>query len=179
MPKRSYRIALGGLLSALAIGIMLLGSAVPFATFAVPAIAALAVLYFTVEYGRRFALLVFLAIAFLSLMLVPDKETALIFSLLLGPYPMLKGMIEGMKRKALGFLLKFLLLNTSVALTYWLLLNFFAQQALIDEFLGYTRMMTAGLLLLGNAAFLFYDIALTRLVSLYIYRLKPRLERGR
>lgn len=175
----SYRIALGGLLSALAAVVLFLGSVVPVAVFTAPAAAALAVLYFSVEYSKRFALLVYVVISSLTLLFAPDKEPAFLFALLLGYYPVLKGVFESLKSRAVSLLLKFVLFNSAVLLTYWLLINLFFSQALLNEFSGYTPYMIVLLLALGNIAFFLYDIALTRLISLYVLRIRPKLNKRR
>ncbi|MEG2677419.1 MAG: hypothetical protein RR933_04800, partial [Oscillospiraceae bacterium] len=65
MHRNTYKIALGGLVSAAAVAIMFFGSILPFATFISPAVASFSVLYFCIEYNRRTALLVYAVIGLL------------------------------------------------------------------------------------------------------------------
>ena len=163
----------------MAIGVMFIGSAIPLATFTVPAIASLSILYFSVEYNKRFALLVYAAIAVLSLLLVSDKEIALLFALLLGPYPVLKGVFESIKHRFLGLALKFAAFNIAAVFSYWLMLRVITIDSVASEFSGYVPIMLLAVLLVGNIAFFLYDAALTRLISLYIFRVRPRIQKGR
>ncbi len=175
----TYRVALGGLLTAAAVAVMFLGSVIPFATFAVPAISSLTILYFSLEYGKRFALLVYIAISTLSLLLIPDKEIAFLFALFFGHYPILKGVFENVKNKLAGWIFKFLAFNASILIIYWLLTSVFVSEMVLSEFAGYTKGFLIVLLLAGNLAFLLFDIALTRLISMYLFRIRPKLNRRR
>ena len=179
MRSNSFRVALGGLLSAFAVGVMLLGSFIPLATFTAPAVASLAVLYFSVEYGKRFALVIYSGVSALSLLFAADKEPAFLFVLLLGYYPILKGVFEALKSKVICWSLKLILFNSAVLLTYKLLISLTVSESLAREIASYLPIVITLLMLLGNVAFLLYDIALTRLITLYIFRIKPKLKRRR
>ena len=78
----SKRIALCGVLCALGVVLMMLGGLFPLATFCSPALAALVLIPIMIETGRRMALGAYVAIAALSLLLAPDKESALLFAFL-------------------------------------------------------------------------------------------------
>ena len=179
MRRATYRAALGGALCAFSVAVMMFGSFFPLATFTVPAAASITVLYFAVEYGKRFAALVYAASALLSLLLVPDKEIAFLFALLLGPYPIIKGLVEPVKPKAAAFALKLLFFNACVALIYMAAARLFGLDAITEEIKNYAAYMKAAVLLLGNITFVLYDFALTRLISLYIYRIRAKLQRRR
>lgn len=185
MRKDTYRVALGGLLTAAAVALMFLGSIIPLATFAVPAMASLCVLFFALEYNRSFAFVVYLAISLLSVFLVPDKEVAFLFLLFFGHYPILKGIFENFKSKIISWVSKFAVFNASILFLYWILINVLQLTAVVSDFAETTTAMLAALLIVGNIAFFVYDIALTQLITLYIYRIRPKLtktsppERGR
>ena len=173
-----HRIALGGLLSALAVGIMLLGSLFPITAFAVPAAASFSVLYFTMEYGKKAALLVFLTISVLALLFAPDKEAAFFFALLFGPYPVLKNIFESFKNIWICRMMKTLSFNAATLLVYFIITSIVVPGVVIKELSDRTLAAFAVILLIGNLVFWFYDIALTRLITLYFRRVRQKIQRG-
>ena len=179
MRQNGYRTALGGILSALSVAIMLLGSLFPFATYAVPAISSFAILYFCMEFSKKHALLVLVVISILALTLVPDKETAFIFSFIFGPYPILKAIFESLKSDILCWALKIVSFNIEVLFTYFLLLRLVVSSALAAEFSSYSTLMLISIILLGNVTFIIFDIALTRVIRMYITKIRPRLTKKR
>ena len=76
MRNNSRRMALCGMMAALAVTIMLLGGVIPLATFCCPALAGLALIPVLMEAGKKWTLMVYAAAAVLSLLLGPDKEAA-------------------------------------------------------------------------------------------------------
>ena len=177
--KNGYRTALGGLLSAFSVAIMLFGSILPFSTYVVPVVSSLPVVYFCIEYSKKHAFLVYMVIAILCLAFVPDKETSFIFAFIFGPYPILKSVFENIRSRLTGWILKIVSFNIEVLLTYFVLLKLLSSAALVAEFMSYTSVMLIFVLLLGNVTFIIYDIALTRLIALYIKRLRPHLMKKR
>ena len=82
-PRRSWCVALCGVLGALSIALMLLGAAIPLAAFIAPAVGGLLVLLACEECGRLMAWTMYAAVSLLGVLFVPDKEVALVFLLLL------------------------------------------------------------------------------------------------
>ena len=174
----TFRVALGGLLSAAAVAILFFGSILPFATFLAPAAASLAVLYFCLEYNRKTALLVYAVIATLALLLAPDKELALLFAVFLGYYPIAKTLIEKLRSKPLKWALKLTICNVTTLSLYWIITQVLVIEAVRDEFAAYTTALVVALVLLGNATFVIFDVALTRLSMLYLVKYRPKLTRN-
>lgn len=169
MPRKSnsLKMALGGVFGALAIIVMLLGSIIPFATFLAPTIAGILIVPLAIEFGLRSGVLLYSAIALLSLFVVPDKEMTFFFILFFGYYPLLKSLIERIPLKLLRWMAKFALFNASVALIYSLLIFVFPIAAVVAEFEQAGIPMVGVLLVAGNTTFVIYDTALSKLVSLY------------
>ena len=114
------------------------------------------------------------------LFIVPDKEMSLIFIFLLGYYPMLKGKLDKIHKKAIQWLAKMTAFNLSVFVMYSLILFVFPIGEIVEEFSGSSHLFLAGLVLLGNFAFIVYDFALVKIRLVYYYRLRPMVfGRGR
>jgi len=175
MRNRSVRpIALGGVLSAASTVLMMFGSAIPFATFVVPCIASLSVLFFCIEYGMRTAVLVYLSVSVLSILLSADKELALVFVFITGLYPVVRVICERIPAKGMRTLTKLLYFNASVFLLYTLITRVFIIASVREELEEFTLGFTVVLMALANITFLLYDLNLTRLTAFYRRRVHPR-----
>ena len=175
MNQSSRRMAVSGMMVALGTAVMLLGGVIPVATFCCPAIAGLMLLPLIFDCTRVHALSAWAAIALLGLMLCPDKEAALLF-LFLGWYPVMKWPIEArFRRKWPRRLLKLALWNLCIGIMYALIFYVLKLDQILADYQDMTRLMTAAMLLLGNATLMLYDIALTRFAVLYVRRLRPKL----
>lgn len=146
-------IALGGVLAALAVVIMGLGTLIPVATYVCPMFCALILQLVLKICGKRIAWAWYGAVALLGLLLAPDKEAAAVF-LTLGYYPILKPGLDRMKGK---WLVKGLFFNAVILLTYWMLMHLFGFAQLTAEFEELGSIMTAIMLLLGNVIFFLLD----------------------
>ena len=154
----AYSMALGGVLAALAVVIMSFGTIIPVATYVCPAICMLLGQVVLKTCGGRVAWAWYGAVALLSVLLAPDKEAAAVFAAL-GYYPMVKPRLE--KRK-FPWLWKGLLFNAVILALYWLLIHLLGMDALAEEFAEAGAVMTAVMLLLGNAVFFLLDILLNK-----------------
>jgi len=156
MPSKrtpAANIALGGILAALAVVIMSMGTLIPVATYVCPMLAALTLELVRRICGSRIAWAWYGAVAILSLVLAPDKEAAAVF-LALGYYPIVKSKLDSRKGK---WLWKGLLFNSVILLTYWLMMHLFGFDQLAAEFAEMGAFVTLVLLLLGNVTFFLLD----------------------
>lgn len=177
--RRSYAIAGGGVLSGLAVALMLLGSIIPLATFVSPALAAVCVLYFCLEFGNKMAFAVYVVISALSLLLAADKELALVFAFVIGYYPIVKQLSERLRARPLQWLIKFGVFNLTAVGLYYILINVFVMASVREEFADVTTLLLGALLILANLTLFFYDRVLTRLSTLYTVKLKQKLNPSR
>ena len=113
MPSKrtpAANIALGGILAALAVILMSMGTLIPVATYVCPMLCALALQVVLKICGSRIAWAWYGAVTLLSLLLAPDKEAAAVF-LALGYYPIVKPKLDRRKTK---WLWKALLFNAVI-----------------------------------------------------------------
>ena len=75
--KKSGQIALGGMMAALSMVVMMLTGLIPMGEFALPAIAGMFLIPVVTEIGYGAAWLTYGAVALLSLIAAPSKECAL------------------------------------------------------------------------------------------------------
>ena len=146
-------MALGGVLAALAVVIMCLGTIIPVATYTCPVLCALVLEVVRKRCGSRIAWAWYGAVAVLCVLMAPDKEAAAVF-VFLGYYPILKPWMDRRKGK---WIWKGLLFNGMTLLMYWLLMHLFGLAQVAEEFSEMGTVMTAVLLVLGNVTFFLLD----------------------
>ena len=179
MKNQSRRLALSGMMTALGALFMLLGGAIPAATFCAPALAGLALVPVFAEGGQKLALGAYAAITALALMLCPDKEAALLFAFL-GWYPALKWRLDArLRRPWPRRLLKLVLWDGAAAAMAALIFFVLRMDEVIAEYRGMGRAMLAAFIVLGNVTLALYDRLLGIAMVLYLRRLRPRFFKGR
>ena len=172
----SQKIALCGMLGALSVVLLLLGSALQIGTYAAPMLAAFLLIPVLEEYGTRYALTLYVCVAILAVLFVPETELALFYVLVMGYYPVLRVKLNGVKSTLLRWVLKFAVFNAGTVLVYLLLFALLGP-AVLDELLADGVGMLAALLAAGNLSFWLCDRALAALTRYYHVILKPKLKK--
>lgn len=171
----STRIAIGGVFSALCLLVMFLSSLIPFSSFSLPMLAGAMLTVVMFENGSKTAFLVYISVSLLSVFIVPDIDTKLLFILFFGYYSILKPLLEALPGRLKQAAAKLLIFNAAMLLGYRLSLAITGLDASGNELL---KKYTPLLLLLGiNFTFVCYDILLTRYMRLYIHWFRPTFLR--
>ena len=166
--KRSVKIALCGVLSALSVAVMFATGFLPTATIALPGLAGCLLIPVVAELGLKWGFGAYAVCGVLSFLLVPDREAALVYILFLGYYPVLYGVLARIQNRALRWAVKLLLLNAAAGLEV-------AAAFFLLHLPAETGWLALAFWLGVNAVFLLYDIAVRRLIDLYFAKLRPRL----
>lgn len=161
------RLTLGAMFVALGVIFLWLGAVIEVLDLSLAALASLLTVIGVIEYGGAFPWLVWGATSLLSLLFLPAKLPALIYLLFAGLYPMLKAAFEHC-HYIVAWILKLSAFNTAL-----LLLIVACSYILHLPDSGFT--FSIAVFALGNGAFVLYDIALSRLILLYLFKLRPRL----
>ena len=167
---KARQIALGGILAALAVVILLLGGIIPVGTYLAPMLASLPLVVLLAELSKGLCVGWYAVTALLGILFCPDKETAFVF-VFLGWYPLTKPCLDRLP-KLPGLLCKLLIFNASIVSLYALLILVFHLEALVREARETGAVMLIVLLLMGNLSFILFDVLLGRLTVLY--RLKHK-----
>lgn len=175
--KSSKIVAFGGIISALSLIFMFLTGIFPAADYALPAISGMVLVALVIDIDKKTAYLSYIVVGILSLLIAPVKESAVLFILLFGYYPILKGSIEQIKSRIAEWGCKLAIFNMAIFLAY----------LSIKYILGITEAMSDSnflvkygiplFILLANATFILYDIALTGLIAKYCEVVRPKLNR--
>ena len=156
-------IALGGVLAALAVVLMAMGTLIPVATYACPVLCCMLLQVVLFHCGRRIAWAWYGAVSILCVLLAPDKEAAAVF-VFIGYYPIIKPRLD---KTRLSKLWKGLLFNAVILTMYMLLIKLFGMEQIAAEYRGMGLAMTVVTLVLGNAVFFMLDRLLTGMIRKY------------
>ena len=168
---KSRKMALCGLLTALAVVLMVLSGAIGIGTYAGPVLAMAVLLPILEEYGAKAAATAYAASAILALLLVPQLELSLVYSAF-GWYPLLRPHLARLPSPVLRTAIRMALCTGILLVLYGVLLRFLGLTA---DILAATPLFNALLLAMGNAVFLLTDRALARLTVVWHRRLRARL----
>lgn len=160
---KSKQMALCGLLTALAVVLMVLAGAIGIGTFLGPMLAMAMLLPLLEEYGAKTALLAYIAASLLGFLIVPELELALVYAAF-GWYPILRPRLNRIAVRPVRLTVKVLLCAAVVLLLYGVLLRLLGMTA---DLMGAAPLFNLLLLVLGVLTFLLTDLALERLTFLW------------
>ena len=171
--KQTVKITLCGILAALSAVFMLL-SYFPYLTYAVPAVAGLLIMVVVIEAGYKWALGAYAAASVL-VFLFAEPEGKLLYICFFGYYPILKAVFDRRKSRTLEWILKLAVFNAAIIAVYAVFARLFGVS--LEEFGELGKYSEYIFLLLGNAVFVLYDIAVSRMAAVYMHMLHPRVQR--
>ncbi len=173
--KQSSKCAIGGIVSALSLVLMISVAVIPFLTYALPAVAGTLIIFIVCEIDKKWAFGVYCTVAILGVLLVPDKEVAVMYLAFFGYYPIFKAMIESKFPIVIEWIIKVGAFAATMAGSYFLMIKFMG--VTIDETEEWGIMAYPILLGMGTFAFILYDIALTKMITLYIKKWQKHFKR--
>ena len=153
--KQTKRMAMCGMMAALSVVLMVLGGALGLGMYISPLLAGLCLIPIGNAYGKKYQMILWLAVSVLSLILVPNIEESLMYLCLFGCYPILRPYFQKLP-KVLRFIAK-LLFFTVVFTALQLLITL----VLVPEVMGTGMMLT--LIALADVTLLLYDFVLPRI----------------
>ncbi len=170
---KSRPLALCGVLAALAVTLLCLGSVIPAAVLCAPILAMAVLLPVLEELGAKAAGTAYAAVSILALLLAPNRETALVY-VFFGWYPILRPKIAALPSRLLRLGARLLVCNAVTLVLYGLVLRL---MGLTEDLLESTWMLNALLLAMGNVIFLLTDCTLARLTQVWHWKLKKHFYR--
>ncbi len=169
MKKRVKKLSLCALLCAVSVVLMLIGCFIQSLDLSAAIAAGLTVAVAMIECGMSWSVMLYAATGVLALVLLPSKTPALFYLLIGGIYPILKALVERIKKRSVVWAIKlvgFNLFYTALIAVGKFLLN------INDPIFSFNIFVYV----LGNATFILYDIAFTRLAALYVKRIRRKLK---
>ncbi len=182
--KRTKKLTLGAMLAALGAVLLLLGSLFQIIDLSMAAIASFVCVIAVIEIGSGWAWMIYGVVGIISVLLRPASFAPWVYIAFLGYYPIIKEKIERLK-KPISWTLKMVSFNVALILSCVVMYFLFTAEPPANVFdffntlLGLPTAGTAvaiGLYVFVNFVFVIYDIALTRLISMYIFRLRDKFK---
>ena len=170
--KQNVKITLCGIVAALSVVFMML-SYFPYLTYAVPAVTGLLTMMLVIEINVKWAFAAYIAASVL-VFIFAEPESKLMYICLFGYYPIIKSLIERISRVAVEWPLKLLIFNTAALVIYFVLAKLFGVS--LDDFATLGKYGACIFLAFGNAVFVIYDIAVSRMAMVYMNVLHPKLN---
>ena len=171
--KNAKNIALCGIVSALATVVMI-AAYFPYLTYSVPAIAGCLLILLVALCGTKWAVVGYVVSGILVLFFA-EPEAKLLYVGFFGYYPIIKEKIEKLNKSWMEYILKLLIFNVAIIAVYFIVINVLGMPiGNMGETFKYGTLL---LLLVGNVVFLVYDVALSRLITLYFNRLHHRIKK--
>lgn len=173
--RESAKAALGGIIAALSISIMLLTYISPFLVYTAPVFAGILLIVIVTEIGYKWAFGTYTAISLLAIFLIADKEAAVFFIMLFGYYPILRTFIlQRLKNRAVFFILKLLIFNFALAAS--ISLCNFVFHIDYSEFTEKGRVYVAVFWVLMNIVLFLYDYLIGKSMTLYRKKIQKRIR---
>ncbi len=162
--------------------VILIPSAMQVFVYALPAMAGMLTMFTVVEIDKKWAIGSYVATSLIGLLFVANKEAVMYYVAFFGYYPVMKAILESKLPRAAEYVLKFLLFNASILLSGVVLVKVFGMP--YNDLLGidgesafFTKYALPIMLGMGNAVFILYDVALTRLLTAYVYVWQKKLHK--
>lgn len=165
--KKTKKLAFSGILVALCVVILFLGSFFTTIDLTLAALAGIILILAVIEMGDKWAWCIFAAASILAWLLIPSKLVVCFFICFTGWYPIAKRSFERL-HPFLAWCVKISAFN--VFMTVILLISKFVLR-LPDTDLEFGYALYA----LGNVTFIVYDIALSKVILLYVVKLRKIL----
>lgn len=156
------------MLSALGVVLLYMGALIEVIDISMAVIASLLCVFAVIEYGGSAPWLVFAVTGVLSLLLSP-RTPSMMYVVFFGYYPILKEKLEA-RGKKISWIFKEVIFNVALVIMLVLLKTLFMATADIPIELVVIAVVLAELV------FVLYDFALTRLISLYIFKIRSKLK---
>ena len=166
---KTKRLVISALMSALGVVFLYFGSLVEVMSISMAVIASVCVILAVTEFGGAYPWLIYAVTSTASILVLPRKEAAIAYILFFGFYPILKGRLEK-KNKLLSWIFKELIFNCALAIDLLLssLLLTAGNAEPLPIFIAY--------IVLAEIAFPLYDLALQRVVLMYMRKIRPKFK---
>ncbi len=162
--KKTKLTAFCGMMCALSVVLMLSTSILTVLVYTVPLFTGLIVYVVSLVGTKKWGLAVFFSTSVLSILLLTEKETALVYALFFGYYPLVKSLFENLP-KILALFFKFFVFNCAAVLVGVVGVLIFGVPA--EEYEEFGKFTIPVLLGLANVMFIMYDILLSKYAVLF------------
>lgn len=171
--KQTKKLTLTAMLAALA-AVLMLVSYFPYLTYAIPAIAGGFLAVAVIELGCKWAWLGY-AVSVLPIALFAENEAKLLYICFFGYYPILKSLIERLHSRLAEYIAKFGVFCLAAVAMYFAYTGLLGLP--VEDMGPLGQYALPVVLVVGSVVFFLYDLALTRVIAVYMWRLHNRVKK--
>lgn len=172
----SFRISFCAIISALCV-IFMFGSLIPSLAYAVPAVAGILIWTICEQINIKWAFLSYISVTLLSFILIPEIEANFFLMTFFGYYPTLCEILKRIKNKITRYIVKLLIFNISVVITYNILCVILSADKMLEGLEDFGKYAVYILWGTGIIAFIVYDLFLGVAKEIYVKNIKCKLNR--
>lgn len=173
----AYIVSLCGIMSGLAVAMMFCLGMIPGFEYVSPMVAGVLVWIVRERLGVRYGMACFAAVGLLTMLFTANYEASMMFIFLLGYYPIVRQYIMKQKAAVLRWGVKLALYAAAAVSCYFVLINLFGMDKLLEDMGEFGQYGQWVLLGLGAAAFVMYDLFLGLFFPFYEKVLKPKISK--
>ena len=170
MQDRVKALTRSALSAAAGFAVLYIASVLPWGRLALICASALGVFFVRMSCSCSWALGCYGATALLSLLLLPSKAAAILYTAFFGYYPVVKMSAERLGKKALRWIAKLAVFNAALLVLY-------ALAGAVLPKTAWDRQMPLWIMwFAANAAFVMYDFVIGQMILYYIRNIAGRLK---
>ncbi len=173
--KNSFPIALCSVITAVAVVIMLITAVLPVAAYSCVMLTGLCTAIIAEEIDGKYALCAYTAVCILSAVLVPDKESVILYVVFFGYYPVLKEFLLKKCKTVFSWVIKMLVFNAACLVSYFTSIYLLAVPR--DSFMIGDMYLPWVILIMANILFVIYDYTLDVMKKLYKIKFKKYIQK--
>ena len=155
--------------SALSVALLYAGSVIEVFDLSAAVIASLLCVVAVIEYGGSAPWMVYAVTSVLSFILLPYKMPAFMYAVFFGFYPIIKEKLEKHLNRWIAWVVKEIIFNAAIfaiiAASKWLFLT-------EDSPIGFD----IAVIVLAEVVLVLYDIAMTGVITVYLYKIRKRFK---
>lgn len=171
--QTSYKVAIGGVVSALCLTLMFMTGVFPLLSMALPIYAGAMMIVVAYEVSTSWAFAAYCAVSLLSLFLTPDKEAATLFIMYFGYYPIILPKLDKIKIAPLKIALKLAIFNGAIIIWYKLIVFIMGVYDFFGDFSFLGKFAVPCVLIFVNLVFFLYDYTIRLIQEVYISWFRP------
>ena len=181
--EQTKKLTLSATLAAMGVVLLMIGGLVEVLDLSMAAIASFFCIFAVIEMGKGYPWMIFAVTGILSVLLMPQGLGGWFYLVFFGYYPIIKEKLEKLHR-SLSWGVKIVVFNFAVTvygvICYFMFFGEIKQlfeevSSLLGGMSG-TTVILAVIYLVLNIVFVIYDIALTRLITLYLVKLRKKFK---
>lgn len=169
----SYKVAVGGVVSALCLALMFMTGVFPLLSMAIPIYAGALMIVVTKEVSTSWAFAAYMAVSILSVFITPDKEAATLFIIFFGYYPIIFPKIDRLHFRPLRGLIKLGIFNSAIVVWYKVITFVFGMYDLMRDFAFLGSFALPVIFVVINLVFLLYDYTIRAVENVYVNWFRP------